>query len=130
MDRRNTSKAGERGGGGGIFIVKRVAKRAKRVTRLRLIPRLLQSTPGIIRHFLQAASHSTDIKIQLLLEKGEYLSDVSPIWSGHRLADFQVEGDRMLPGFCASLPQFFFFFFSISWGGEEPRRLLATLNRY
>lgn len=68
----------------------------------------LQSTPGIIRHFLQAASHSTDIKIQLLLEKkGRIPNGVSPIWSGQRLDDFQVEEEE---DFASLLTTFFFLF--------------------
>lgn len=83
----------------------------------------LQSTPGIIRHFLQAASHSTDIKIQLLLEKkGRIPNGVSPIWSGQRLDDFQVEERRrILRGFCFSSHDFFFSFSSFFFPPKQFR---------
>lgn len=95
----------------------------------------LQSTPGIIRHFLQAASHSTDIKIQLLLEKkGRIPNGVSPIWSGQRLDDFQVEEEedatRILLLFSRLFFFFFFIFFSPQTISRKPRRSLTAARYY
>lgn len=79
-----------------------------------LFLRLLQTTLGIIRHFLQAASHSTDIKIQLLLEKREYLRCLTYLERAE-VGRFPSRRGRMLRGFCFSSTTFFFFIFSISF---------------
>lgn len=105
MDRGRSMSKARRRRRGGIFIV----KRARRMTPATSYSVLLSNPlDGIIRHFLQAASHSTDIKIQLLLEKkGRIPNGVSPIWSGQRLDDFQVEEEE---DFASLLTTFFFLF--------------------
>ena len=62
-------------------------KRAGRVTLCRVVFYALHSRPSfrIIRHFLPAASHTADIKIQLPLEKGgmpslPHLSSLGTSW--------------------------------------------------
>lgn len=110
MDRRNMSKGRRRRGG--IFIVN--VKRARRVTRLRLIPTPPPNHSRNHSHFLQAASHSTDIKIQLLLEKREYLRCLTYLERAE-VGRFPSRRGRMLRGFCFSSTTFFFFVFSISF---------------
>lgn len=87
-------------------------KRARRMTLCRVVFCALHSRPGfrIIRHFLPAASHTADIKIQLPLEKGRNAIAASPIQPGRKLADFQIEGTNTQPA-TDSLPNPFPRFF-------------------
>lgn len=113
MDRGRSMSKARRRRRGGIFIVN--VKRARRMTPATSYSVLLSNPlDGIIRHFLQAASHSTDIKIQLLLEKkGRIPNGVSPIWSGQRLDDFQVEEEEDATRILLLFSRLFFFFFFI-----------------
>lgn len=121
MDRGRSMSKARRRRRGGIFIVN--VKRARRMTPATSYSVLLSNPlDGIIRHFLQAASHSTDIKIQLLLEKkGRIPNGVSPIWSGQRLDDFQVEEEEDATRILLLFSRLFFSFSSFFFPPKQFR---------